>query len=117
MILAKFYQKLLPKCKIWISQAQRTVSFYTSPALNLYQKYSPNCTISVSKIQNFPASEGERPTSDTPVSASAIGADTLPNHQKKNVKDEYAPGFLHTINTGGSKLSKWNMSIDRPGFS
>ena len=36
MILAKFYQKFLPKCKIWLSQAQRTVFFYTSPALNVH---------------------------------------------------------------------------------
>ena len=38
MILAKFYQKFLPKCKILVSQAQRTVFFYPSPALNLHLK-------------------------------------------------------------------------------
>ena len=35
MILAKFYQKFLPKCKILVSQAKETVFFYPSPALNL----------------------------------------------------------------------------------
>ena len=70
MILAKFYQKFLPKCRIWVSQAQRTVFFYSSSALNLCLKvYSLKYTIPVPKIQNFPASERGMSTSDTPLCA------------------------------------------------
>ena len=55
MILAKFYEKFLPKYKILVSEAQRTV-FYSSPALNfppkVFTKLHDSCSC---KIQNFSA--------------------------------------------------------------
>ena len=71
MILAKFYQKILQKYKILVSQAQRIKKKKKkkplSPALNLRLKYSPNCMIPVAKMQSFPAFEGAHPPSDTPL--------------------------------------------------
>ena len=53
-----FYKKILQKCKIWVSQAQWTSFLYSLSALNCTWRFSPNRMIPVSKIQNFPASEG-----------------------------------------------------------
>ena len=86
MILAKFYQNFLPKCKILVSQAQRTVFFYPSPALNLRLKVFTKLHDLVTKNTNFfQLLRGISP-SDTP----SVRASAPPNrpHVKRRI---YAP--------------------------
>ena len=50
MILATFFfRNFSPKCKIWVSEAQITVFFYSSSALNLHLKVFTKLHGSISK--------------------------------------------------------------------
>ena len=70
MILAIFYQKFLPKSKIWVSQTQRTVFFYTSPAVNLHLEIFTKLHDSSLKNTKFSSFWGSTPPQSPPVRAS-----------------------------------------------
>ena len=95
MILTKFSQNFLPKYKILVSQAQRTVFFYSSPDF----KFVPKSIYQIARFQlqkykNFPASEGGHiPLRHPPVRASAHLA--LMRHQ-----------ITHHVENGSTPLEK-----------
>ena len=92
MIPAKFHQKFLPKYKIFVSQVQRTVFFYSLPALNLCLKVFTKLHDSNCKNTEFSSSWGGTSPSDTPCACKcAIGTDTPIKLYPHNVKDESTP--------------------------
>ena len=98
MILAKFYQKFLPKYKILVSQAQRTVFFfffYPSPALNLHLKVFTKLHDFSCKNTKFSSFWGGTSLSDTPpVSASAQLTLTCHKSSPPCQRQIYAPAYF-----------------------
>ena len=91
LIPAKFYQKFLLKYKILLSQAHRTMFFYSSPALNLHLKVFTKLHNSHCKTTKFSSFKGAHLPADTPrAHKCTIGDDAPPNHQK-NVEDGSTP--------------------------
>ena len=113
MILAKFYQKFLPKCKILVSQAKRTVfcfvfvfcfvcfcfvlfcfvlCFCPSSGLNAPKSIHQIAQFQLQKIQNFLASEGgTTPLRHPPVCVSAQLALNATKSSPSHVDDGSTP--------------------------
>ena len=115
MILAKFYQKFIPKWEIWVCQAQRTFFFLTHCLLWICAlKYSPNCMIPIKKKKkNFQLLRGHILLRHHPMHASAQLV--LTRHQiikkKKCQRRIYSPGRKwKTISTNLLTISTscWN---------
>ena len=105
MILAKLYQKFLPKCNILASQAQRTVFFYPLPALNLRLKVFTKLHDFSSKNTTFSSFWGT--PSDNPCAHKhAFGADAPPNHLPKCPRRIYTP-----VQSAGIVILKQNIEL------
>ena len=86
MILAKFYQKFLPKCQSLVSQAQRTV-FFLSTACS---KFVPKRIHQIARFQLQKYNIFQHLTPPC-VRKCAIGADAPPNHPPPHVEDGSTP--------------------------
>ena len=92
MILAKCYQKFLPKCKMLVSQAQELFFFFLPIACS---KFAPKSIHQIVRFQLqkytiFQLLKGHIPPRTSPcVCKRAIGADAPPNHPqcRRRIKD------------------------------
>ena len=91
---SKILTKILPKCKVCVSQIHRTVISTHCLLWICTQKYSPNCMIPVSKNTKFISFWGVHiPPQTSPARTSKQAFGSVMPHQiiTKNVKDGSMP--------------------------